>query len=76
MVIAMSEIKIGNGILLAVYDLSIANAPISPQDARLIADDVACAVGRVNDEVAVLAAENERLKTLIKELKEGDQWKN
>lgn len=51
----LSEIESAcNSALLDVYDLSIANAPLLPQDARLMADSIGDRVGEIRKAVAAL----------------------
>lgn len=47
-----------NAALLDVYDLSIANAPLSPEYARQTADCIGHRVGQIREAVAALKSEH------------------
>ena len=47
-----------NALLLDVYDLSIANAPISPEYARQTVDCIGHQVGRIREAAAAIKTES------------------
>lgn len=56
----LNEIELAcNATLLDVYDLSIANAPLSPEYARQTADCIGHRVGQIREAVAALKLERE-----------------
>lgn len=55
-----------NNVLLNVYDLSIANAPVSPPDCRKIADSIGANVGRCRASLSALQAERDQLREAIR----------